>query len=118
MKIFTFNTSITNVKNLTIGVSWQQPYPTLLPLLPNLFYLTLLRHSFITSPYSLYTNTFKLTPPQHNISCEFGTVISFYYIISFKWVIILLLPIYIFLYMTYNKIFQFHFILNSCKYFK
>ena len=36
---------------------------------------------------------FKLTPPKLDKSSRYGLVISFYYLISVKWVIILVLPI-------------------------
>ena len=65
------------------------------PLTPQLYYITLIVHSL--SAARLYR--------------KYGPEISFFYIISVKWVTILLLPIYIFLYMNLlqAQMFQFHF---------
>ena len=70
-------------------------YPVTQSLLPNPFKPQL--YHIQISQLELHTHTINnLFPPQHKCS-NYGLVISFFYLFS-KWVIILLLPIYIFFY--------------------
>ena len=108
-------TSITNAKKLEIQSRFlESDEQTLTPLTYpaiNLFHHPLLSHSF-THPHKVpHKHTFIAHFLHSKYMCKHRMAIPFFYIISVKWVISLLLPIYIvFLYMNWlqAQMFQFH----------